>query len=501
MSGDIILKTEKLNKSFGPTHANVDVDFTLHRGEIHSLCGENGSGKSTLLSQIAGMYSSDSGIIYLNDEEYAPRSPLDAYSHGIGIVVQELGIIGALPAGVNVFLGRTKEFTKAGFVNQKKMNAAIRSLAKKWGFDDIPLGKEAGTMNVESRKIIELLRALSLDPDILILDEITQALSHNNRKRLYDVIRTYKEMGRTVLMISHDLDEVVEIADRLTILRDGHLIDTVKAKDISLDELKRKMVGRVMKGGYYREDDMPSRGEEVILSVKDLTVNEDVKELSFDLYGGEILGLVGLSDSGIHTIAKALYGLEEDAKGTIFLVKDGINITSSQVALSHRVAYVPKERDGEGLMVQATIKDNFVLPSIGAMSGALGFLHPKKLSIAANGAIEKFMVKCEDILQGIGRLSGGNKQKINLGRWIAKDLQLLILDCPTRGVDIGVKAYIYQLIRELKEQGLAIVLISDELMEVLGMADRIFVVNQGEVAKEIARGSEFTEEKIIEVMV
>jgi ribose transport system ATP-binding protein len=501
MAEEIILRTEKLCKAFGPTKANIDVDFELRRGEIHGLVGENGSGKSTLLSQIAGMYKSDSGSIYLKDEAYVPQSPLDAYAHSIGIVVQELGVIAALPAGVNVFLGRTQAFTKGGIVNLNKMNAVIRELAAKWNLADIPFGRLAGSMNVESRKMIELLRALALDPDILILDEITQALSLNNRKRLYDVVRRYKEMGRSVIMISHDLDEILDIADTLTVLRDGRVVNTVKASEITGDDLKRMMVGRMTEGEYYRSDDAPSRAENTVLSVRDLKVKNDIRDINFDVYAGEIIGFCGLSDSGIHTIGKALYGLEEDATGAVTLTEKNISIDSPQIALKNRVAYVPKERDGEGLMLGTDIRSNFVLPSIEEMKGSFGYLKPSKLNAAASGSVEKFAVRCQSVFQGVSRLSGGNKQKINLGRWIAKDLDLLILDCPTRGVDVGVKAYIYQLMRELKSRGLAIVLISDELLEVLGMADRIFVVNKGAIAKEIHRGPDFSEEKIIEVMV
>jgi ribose transport system ATP-binding protein len=498
--GDVILRTEKLCKSFGPTRANVDIDFSLSRGEIRGLVGENGSGKSTLLSQIAGVVSSDSGMMTLNGEGYAPTSPLDAYARKIGIVVQELGVIAALPAGLNVFLGRMEKYTKSGLIDIRKMNADICELAQKWELNDIPLDRLTGALSVEARKQIELLRALAVDPDILILDEITQALSYDNRKKLYSLVRRFKEMGRSVLLISHDLEEVMDIADTLTILRDGEIVDTTKASGITMAELKRKMVGREMEGEYYRADDKPSHGDKLVLSVKNLTVGSDVEDVSFDVRSGEIVGFCGLSDSGIHTIGKALYGLSEETKGSVRLAEKEIEITSSNVALQNNVAYVPKERDGEGLMIQASIRDNFCLPSLDDMKGPLGMLWPKRLNGGADQSKEAFSVRCRDIFQEVGGLSGGNKQKINLGRWIAKDLSLLILDCPTRGVDVGVKAYIYQLMKELKEKGMGIVLISDELLEVLGMSDRILVVKNGKVAEEIHRGPGFSEEAIIEVM-
>jgi ribose transport system ATP-binding protein len=496
----MILRTEKLNKSFGPTKANIDVNFELQRGEIHGLVGENGSGKSTLLSQVAGIAPSDSGTIYLNGEAYAPRSPLDAYDKGIGIVVQELGVIGNVPAGVNVFIGRHQRFTKAGIVNTAKINEEVRNIAKKWDLSDLPLGRLAGSMNVESRKQIELLRALAVDPEILILDEITQALSYDNRQRLYSIIKKFKEMGRSVLMISHDLEEIMEIADRLTVLRDGKVVGTVATAEISMNDLKRMMVGREMEGEYYRMDDAPSHGENVVLSVKNLSVGEELEDISFDLYEGEIIGFCGLSDSGIHTIGKALYGLADGQTGAVRLERGDTPIANSQDALKNNMAYVPKERDWEGLMIQGSVRENLTLPGFDDLKDNLGFLWNGALNTSAKRAVDGFAIKCRDIFQEMSGLSGGNKQKVNLGRWVAKDLACLILDCPTRGVDVGAKAYIYNLMKKLKEDSLGMVLISDELLEVLGMADRIFVVKNGKIAKELTRGADFSEENIIEVM-
>jgi ribose transport system ATP-binding protein len=317
------------------------------------------------------------------------------------------------------------------------------------------------------------------------------------------LIHKFKEMGRSVLIISHDLDEIVELADSLTILRDGRVVDTVTTNDLSMEQLKRMMVGREMAGDYYRVDIEPSRSEKIVISVRNLKVANEVKGLSFEVHEGEILGLCGLSDSGIHAIGKAMYGLESDVEGDVILhtaANDSVKIDSSRTALCHGMAYVPKERDGEGLMLHASIRDNLCLPSLNELTDRVGMLWQKQKNLTANRAKDEFSVRCQDVLQEVGGLSGGNKQKINLGRWLAKDLTLLILDCPTRGVDIGVKAYIYGLMKDLKAKGLAIVLISDELLEVLGMSDRILVIKNGELAEEVPRGMRFSEEEIIEVM-
>lgn len=501
MEQEVVLQVDKLCKSFGVTKANIDVDLTLHRGEVLGLAGENGSGKSTLLSQIAGILSSSSGSMTLFGAPYKPSSPVDANRHKVAMVVQELGVIPVLPAAINVYLGRTEPFQRFGMVNMKKLYAQIGQLAREWGLPELPLGQICANMSVESRKIVELLRALSVDPEILILDEVTQALSFNNRQTLCEIIRRFKESGKSVILISHDLEEMVELTDTITVLRDGMVVGTVSSPSTSVSELKRMMIGRRVDGDYYRNDAVPSRRDEKVLEVRDLCVGDEVHDVSFDVYSGEILGFCGLSDSGIHAVGKALYGLAYDRQGTVLLKTDGVALSCSNVSLRRNVAYVPKERDGEGLMIQASIKDNLCLPDVDNLAGKCGFLSPAKLNAHAETSKTQFEIRCQDIFQRTSGLSGGNKQKINLGRWMAKPIQLLILDCPTRGVDVGVKAYIYQLMRQAKEDGVAIVLISDELTEALGMSDRICVLKDGRIAKEIQRGPDFSEDTIIEVMI
>lgn len=500
-----VLKVRNLSKSFGPTRANIGIDFDVMSGEIRALAGENGSGKSTLLSQIAGIYGPDSGVMWVNGEPYAPQSPQEANLRGVSMIVQELGVIGTLPADINVFLGRMKQFTKGGIVNRRRLNAAIDQTLREWELPDIPRRQLCDGMSVEERKMIELVRSLSNDPHVLILDEVTQALSLNNRKTLYKVIDRLKKQGKSVIFISHDLEEVMDIADSITVLRDGEVVDTVQTADITLNQLKRMMIGREIEDHYYREDNVPSYDEnDVVLKVEELEVPGELESFSFDVHAGEILGFCGLSDSGIHTVGKAVYGLCEECdyqKTRVTLTKTGAVIRDPQIGLRNGIAYLPKDRDGEGLMMKASIRDNMVLPSAEELEGALGFLSPRTLDNTAHRTEKRFEVKCTSIFQPMTGLSGGNKQKVNLGRWLGKDLNLLIVDCPTRGVDVGVKAYIYQAMLKAKEEGLAIILISDELTEVLGMADRLFVVKTGKVVKELLRGPDFSEETVIEVMV
>ena len=505
---DNILEIRGLNKHFDSTHANKDIDFNVKCGEIRGLIGENGSGKSTLISQIAGIYGYDSGEMRINGEFYRPRNPIDGNKHGIAVVMQELGVVSSLPGVVNVFLGHTDQFAKCGLISFKKMYQAANEQFEKWGLSSVPLNRMMDGMSIESRKLVELARALAVEPDILILDEVTQSLSLNNRQMLYELIRKFKEKGRSVICITHDVDELISITDTITVLRDGAVVGTVVSAESSVDEIKQMMVGRKMTEAYYRTDMTPDYSDQVVLEVKGLSVSdrdsdafEHLTDISFELHKGEILGFCGLSDSGIHTLGKAVYGLEKLSEGTVTLTETGFRIRKPRHALRRNMGYVPKDRDREALMINASVRENLCMTSVSELSGPIGFLSPAKLRKLSEKTVEDFSVKCRDIYQSMSALSGGNKQKVNLGRWLTKDIRILILDCPTRGVDVGVKAYIYELMKEAKKKDISIILISDELTEILGMADRLFVMKNGAITREIRRDEDFTEQSVIRMMI
>ena len=500
---DVLLKIEGLSKSFGITHANKNINLELKAGEVRGLAGENGSGKSTLLSQIAGLYGSDEGVMYLNGKEYKPSSPVDAQNSGVAMIVQELGMIGNLPAAINIFMGHTKEFSKGPFLDLKKFYTMAEEVRVKWDLPKLNFRRMAGTMNVEQRKMMELVRALACDPKILILDEVTQSLSQDNRQVIYKVIERCKAEGRAILMISHDLEETMRISDTISVLRDGEMIGTVNASDITDDELKRMMVGRELSGVYYRDDQKETHGDKVLFSMQDVSSDTGISDLNFEVRDGEIIAFCGLSDSGIHDIGQLAYGLMKPTTGKVVLSTEtgDLEITNPRIALNNKMAYVPKDRDGEAMLMKSTIEQNTVLPSVEQLKGKFGLLKSSDMRRLANEAKEDFRVKCTGIKQKVNALSGGNKQKINLGRWMIKDLKVMVVDCPTRGVDVGVKAYIYDCLRETKKQGIATIMITDELSEAMGMADRIIVMKNGTIVKEISRSDGFNEESIIEVMI
>lgn len=495
-----MLRIEGVSKSFGPTKANQDVNLVLKKGIALGLAGENGSGKSTLASMVCGMQKKDSGKFYKNGEEYNPSSPADAAAHGIAMVVQELGVVGNLTGVVNMFLGKMDKYKKGPAVDLKAMRRDADAVFEKWGLPKVPLDVPAGSLSIEQRKMMELARALITDPDFLVLDEISQALSQDNREVLYKFITNFISQGRTILMVTHDLEEMVEICNEIAVLRDGVIVESKPSREYSMDELKRLMIGREVSGDYYRDDQEESYQKDVILKVDSLNVPGKCENISFELHKGEILGICGLSDAGIHEVGSAIFGLEEGRTGTITVMSSNKQLKKPGDVIKTGGAYLSKDRDAHGLMLDASIGDNLMLPSVSNLSGKLAFLNPRKTKKLAQEASEAFEIKSSGLGHIVRRLSGGNKQKVNLSRWLVQDLDYIILDCPTRGVDIGVKAYIYSVLKKAKAEGLGIVMISDELPEAMGMADRILVMKNHKFAAMLSRNTDFTEEKIMEVM-
>jgi ribose transport system ATP-binding protein len=496
---EIIFRAEHMMKYYGATHANDDVSITLPRGEVRGLIGENGSGKSTLISMIAGMNKRDSGDMQVLGKPYDPHSPLDASANKIGTVVQELGMVDGLTVGQNIFMGRTDRFTSAGIINLGKMYAEAAALFQKWGFGGFPVKRLVGTLSVEEKKVVELVRALSIDPELLILDEITQALSFNNRQQLLKIIKQERDAGKAILIVTHDIEEMIAITDRITVMRDGKVVSEVESQAITPDQLKRMMVGRELNGAYYREDDSEDYDGDVVMQVNGLTA-EGFEDVSFELHKREILGLCGLSDAGIHEVAEALFAVREKKKGEVRLTRSAQEIKTPWQAMELRVGYVPKDRDKQALMVNDTIEDNVCLAGVSLTKKKLGFLSPKLRKEISEKVIKKFEVKTNGPSQVLSGLSGGNRQKVNLGRWMIQDKDILILDCPTRGVDVGVKGYIYQMMMEAKKEGVSILMISDELPELIGMCDRLIVMKDGKAISQVLRSEGMTEEKLIEVM-
>lgn len=497
---EIRLQIKDVSKHFGITRALKHVSFDINKGEIHALIGENGSGKSTLTNSLAGIYQKDGGTFILDGKEIHPVNQVDANNEGISIIVQELGTLDGLTVAENIFLGHESEFVKFGIKNTAAMNKKATELLKKYGFDRIKAAEMIDNYNFEDRKLVEIVKATYFNPKILVIDETTTALSGEGREELYKHMKRIKEEGNTVIFISHDLPEVLRLSDTITVLRDGDYIDTVKSTDIDEDGLKKLMVGREVSGEYYRADYGEPVSDEVVMKVRDVTVPGIISDISFDLHKGEILGFGGLSESGMHEIGKACFGASFDREGSVTLA-DGTRINNIPTAIAHSIAYTSKDRDNESLVMNQSIRDNICLPSLKKLSNKLHLLSDRKLKKFANTYAETMSTKMQSVDQFVSNLSGGNKQKVVLARWIGKDSDILVLDSPTRGIDVKVKQDIYHLMDRMRKEGKSFIMISEELMELIGMCDRIIIMKDGKINGELMRDKNMDENVLIEKMV
>lgn len=500
MENKLLLHGEKIDKKFGPTHAVKEVSLDFYEGEIHALIGENGSGKSTFTNMLTGILPIGSGEFTLRGQKVAPKNQVDANHHGIAIVVQEMGTLSGLTVAENMFLGDEDQFIKNGIKNTSAMNKKAQELLDSYGLGHIKAAQPVDNYDFEDRKLVEIVRSTYFDPDILVVDETTTALGQGGREKLFEVMRDVRAKGHCVIFISHDMAEVLEMSDRISILRDGDYITTINASDVVEDKLKTLMVGREMDDHYYRTDYPDYTAEkagEVAVSVKHVTVPGQIEDVSFDLHYGEILGFGGLSECGMHEVGKAIFGASYDREGEVVLA-DGTQVNDINTAINHSIAYASKDRDNESLLIQDTIEDNVVIPSLRDMKKPLS---SKKITEFADLYATQMQTKMVNVKQYVAALSGGNKQKVVLARWLGKKSDILVLDSPTRGIDIKVKAAIYQLLEDMRAEGKAILIISEEIMELIGMCDRIYIMKDGKINAELQRSPELSDQDLIAKMV
>ncbi|MBR4446231.1 MAG: sugar ABC transporter ATP-binding protein [Solobacterium sp.] len=495
---ETMLEVRNMFKNFGVTVALNDVSFTLERGHVYGLIGENGSGKSTVSSIIAGMQTATKGDMVYEGKPWAPGSMLEAQEHGIGMIVQEAGTIPNITVAENIFLGHEDMFKKGIFIDRAGLTAAAQKLLDELGIKEFRASDRTGKLDMQMRKIVEIAKCMYWKPQLLIVDETSTALSLEGRMFLYKVMRKQREENKTVLFISHDLDEMMTECDKLTVLRDGVIIGTLDQKDYEPNIIRKMMVGRELKGDYYRSD-YEGYSDEVVLKAENVTTLHDLLNLNFELHKGEILGIGGLSECGMHTVGRAVFGIEKVLDGEV--TANGAKITSPRTAIDNRMAYVSKNRDTESLGLSATIFENIASTGYKANIAFANIISGKKENAYVDKQIEELQIKCAGKHYNVNTLSGGNKQKVVFGKWVASDAQILILDCPTRGIDVGVKASMYKLFTEMKKSGKAILLISEELQELIGMCDRILIMKDGEVTREVMRTENPTENSLIDYMI
>lgn len=500
---EVALEVRGMCRDFGSVHAVKDMDVRFMKGEIHCIVGENGSGKSTLASMISGSLKPTAGAMEKGGKPHAPVSMLEARKNGVSILVQEQGTINGLSVCDNIFLGREGGFSKSGrIVDSKRMKTEARRILDEIQLTDVRPEDSIQRVSFEDRKLIEVAIALSDNPDILILDETTTALSHKGREIVYRIIQEMREKGKTIIFISHDLEEVQRFADTVTVMRDGEYVATMTkaAGDITVDNIRLNMIGRDLSGHYYRTDTEERSGQEIVLSAQNVRYGKMVHNASLELRQGEILGIGGLTDSGMHELGKAMFGAVTIDAGQVISYPSGKRIRRASDATGCKIAYLSKNRDSESIMMGATIKNNIVLSAFDKLKSAFYISQKREKQLASEYA-EKLDIKMSSINQMVGELSGGNKQKVVVAKWLANDSNVLIMDCPTRGIDVGVKATIYHIMEDLKAQGISIVMISEEMPELIGMSDRILIMKNGEITGTFSRSQKPTEQDIIQCMI
>jgi ribose transport system ATP-binding protein len=480
-----------IRKTFPGVVALDRMHFDLREGEVHVLLGENGAGKSTLMKIISGAYRKDSGQVFLQDEEVEIKGPKHAQEMGIGIIYQELNLIPHLTAGENIFLGR-EPCKVPGVIDQKTLFASAQQILDKLGVS-IDARTVVNDLGGAEQQMIEVAKALSLDATILIMDEPTSALTEQEIEELFKAIRRLKTKGVSVIYISHRMEEVFEIGDRVTVFRDGLYIGTETIGEVERDELIRMMVGRSLKEQFPKRKTHP--GEE-ILRVEGLSRHGVLKDINFSLRRGEVLGISGLMGSGRTELARAIFGVDEYHAGTIEVHGKKERFKSPRQAISRGLGFLTEDRKSQGLVLVISVKDNICLPNLDRFS-RFGVVDDKLEIEVAEKFCHDLRIKTPTLNQQVVHLSGGNQQKVVLSKLLCADSDILIFDEPTRGIDVGSKVEIYELMNELTAKGAGIIMISSELPEILGMSDRILVMSDGEVGGEFT-SEEATQEAILQ---
>jgi len=501
LKDEYILRIEDVTKDFPGIRALSNVSFKIKRGGIHGLCGENGAGKSTLVKILAGVYPHNTyqGKIYFNNEEikFIHFSVRQAIKKGIAIVYQELALVPQLTVGENIFLGREPE--NKGIISWDRLFSNTKEILKKYKLN-IPFSAKLSTLSVGQQQMVEIAKALSQEIKVLILDEPTSALTEAEINSLMEILKLLKDSGVTCIYISHKLEEFFRITDNITVLRDGLVVDTVKTADTTEEKVIAMMVGREMKERFPVGNRKPG---EKILEVKNLSAENfsaqgkmAIKNISFDLRKGEILGIAGLMGSGRSELVTTIFGeYGKQVNGEIFLEGKPVKIRSAREAVNYGISLVPEDRKKMGLVLIQEVFKNISLPNIRKFSNALSIDKNKELKECKKYA-DYLTIKTPSLFTITESLSGGNQQKVVIAKWLMSTPKILILDDPTRGIDVGTKYEIYKLINTLSENGIAIIMISSELEEVLGMSDRIMVMHEGKCTGILDR-KDATQEKIM----
>ncbi len=477
---DVILKMENIEKHFSGVHALKSVQFELRSGEVHALMGENGAGKSTLIKVLCGIHKKDGGTINFFGKEVEFSNIAESQKAGISVIHQELNMMNHLTVAQNIYIGR--EPKKLGMIDDKKMERDAAALFQRIGVKIDP-SVTLGTLTVGKQQMVEIAKAISHESKLLVLDEPTAALTQPEVEELFKIMNDLRTKGIGMIYISHRMDEINRISDRVTVMRDGEYVGTLITKDTTKDEIVKMMVGRVIYGEKKEQSNVPDDAE-VALEVRGLYRGNEVKNVSFKLHRGEILGFAGLMGAGRTETARAIFGADQKDSGEIFINGKKVNIKQPSQAVKEGICYLSEDRKQFGLLLDKSVAENSVLASLDDYISC-GWINDKKIKAAAADKNALLRTKTPSMEQQLKNLSGGNQQKVIVARWLLKNSDIFIFDEPTRGIDIGAKSEMYELMEQLASEGKAIIMISSELAEIQRLSDRVVVMCEGRVTAEL----------------
>ncbi len=480
MSTKDVLGVVNIDKSFTGVHALKGVSLSIKEGEVHCLAGENGSGKSTLIKVISGVYQPDGGYIQFTQSRYDKLTPIEAIRNGVQVIYQDFSIFPNLTVMENLALN-SELANREKFVNKKRMKAIAEEAIAKINFD-VDLDAIVGDLSVAQKQLIAISRALMFNAKLIIMDEPTTALTRKEVNALFTIIKKLKEEGIAILFVSHKLDEVFEICEKFTVLRSGEMVFSGDKTELDDESFSYYMTGRKFEESKFIPKHVE---EEPILDVKQLSLTNSFEDISFSLRKGEILGITGILGSGRTELALSLFGIEQADSGSIYIAGKEVTISSPIVAMKNKIGYVPEDRLTEGLFLPRSIGDNIVVSEINNMTNNWGLLDHKHIEQEINSWVDKLSLATPNPENSCNTLSGGNQQRVVLAKWLARDLDILILNGPSVGVDIGSKYDIHQVLKDLAHNGMAIIVISDDIPEILSLSSRIIVLKEGKMFREM----------------
>ena len=491
--GEYLLETQGISKSFSTVKVLSDINLKVRKGEIHALLGENGAGKSTLMKILTGVLEADEGTILYRGKPLKINHPREIHDHGIGIVYQEFNLLPDLTVAENIFIGREPQMSFKGFINDSRLNKDAAQLLERLNCSSIPPSRKVDTLSVAEQQMVEIAKALSSNCELLIMDEPTAALTDSEIDTLFDIIRRLRNDGVAIIYISHRMSDLDAIVDRVTVLRDGKLISEYEYDSSIKDLLIQEMVGRELTQKFPPRPDY-KRGKKT-LEVKGLNAANTLYDINFDAYEGEILGIAGLMGAGRTELARAIFGADRIDSGEIRINGKVTHITSPYRAIAEGVGYITEDRKKDGLMLEQSLRGNISIASLDKFCKG-GFVKDGKVDTAVDEYIGKMSIKTRGREQLVKTLSGGNQQKVVVAKWLCRESRILILDEPTRGIDVNAKYEIYELMYQLVLQGVTIIMISSELPEVIGMSDRVLVMCEGRITGELGR-EELEQDRIL----